>query len=266
MPAWASKQPVLVYVTERNGPAEIWAKAEGSDRPLVTARDFPPGTTKFFMGPVPSPQGDRVAYTRIDGADRIRLWLSAASGGSPAPMTNDESSEYPGSWSPDGNWFVYTRRKEGRRELAKVKTTGQAAPVLLKTDVPPARIPSWSPTGGWIAIGDDLFSPDGKRTRSLGQRGSPYYMFSADGKRVYGIRSEGQRNLLFSVDIDSGVETVIGDLGKDSRPASHTMPGIRFSLAPDGKSFVFGVGKTESNIWLLEGFAGRPGLFARFGL
>ena len=97
----------------------------------------------------------------------------------------------------------------------KVKTTGQATPIMLKADLMSGSIPSWSPAGDWIAYGQELISPDGKTTRPLGNKGSAHYMFSADGKLVYGIRRDGERNILFSVDIATGVEKVLGDLGKD---------------------------------------------------
>ncbi len=41
------------------------------------------------------------------------------------------------------------------------------------------------------------------------------------------------------------------DLGKDFRPASKLLPGIRFSLAPDGKSFVDS--KSRDDLWMLTG-------------
>jgi hypothetical protein len=148
----------------------------------------------------------------------------------------------------------------------KVKTTGQATPVVLKADTGASGIPSWSPTGEWIAYGDELISPDGKTTRPLGNHGSQHFMFSADGKLVYGIRSDGDRNLLFSLDVATGAEKIVGDLGADFRPGTFLGPGIRFSLAPDGKSFVYATGKTKSNLWLLEGFAPKTGLLARLGL
>jgi len=109
-----------------------------------------------------------------------------------------------------------------------------------------------------------LISPDGKTTRPLGNKGSQHYMFSADGKLVYGIRSADGRNILFSVDIATGVEKVLGDLGKDLSPSNNPGPSIRFSLAPDGKSFVYGVAKSKSNLWMLEGFEPKAGLLARF--
>lgn len=264
MPAWAANQPVLTYVTNRNGPGEIWIRSGKADRPVVTLRNFPPDTTKGFGAPALSPEADRIIYPRIE-ASTPRLWISAVAGGTPIPLTNEGSNEWPGSWSPDGRWFAYRGVSGGKVELIKVKTTGQATPITLKTDAGGLLVPSWSPTGEWIAFGNGLISPDGKITRPLGNHGSAYYMFSADGKLVYGIRPDGDRNLLFSVDIASGAEKVIGDLGVDSRPGSTLSPGIRFSLAPDGKSFVYSTGKTKTNLWLLEGFAPKTGLLARLG-
>ena len=261
MPDWAAKQAVLTYVTDRNGPEEIWVRSANIDRPVVTERDFPAGTTLRFMGPSLSPQGDRIVYKRL-GRDNSRLWISAASGGSLIALTDERAMEYPGSWSPDAVWFAYTRESGAALDLMKVKTSGQASPEVLKAGVGEG-IPSWSPSGEWIALGDELISPDGKSIRSLGRHGSRYYMFSADGRLVYGMRSEGSHNNLFSVDVASGLERIVGDLGAEFRPASPLTPGIRFSLAPDGKSFVYTIGRTSKNLWLLEGFGARSGIFRR---
>jgi hypothetical protein len=69
--------------------------------------------------------------------------------------------------------------------------------------------------------------------------------------------------MLFSLNIATGVEKALGDLGKDFAPSTNLSPGIRFSLAPDGKSFVYGAVKAKSNLWMLEGFETRGGLLAR---
>jgi Tol biopolymer transport system component len=109
MPAWALNQPVLTYVTNRNGPTEIWLQGQdGVSHPIVTARDFPAGTTRWFMSHALSPGADRVIYGRIGhsetaGSSRVHVWISSVSGGAPVPATNDTvSNEIPGSWSPDG--------------------------------------------------------------------------------------------------------------------------------------------------------------------
>jgi Tol biopolymer transport system component len=172
-----------------------------------------------------------------------------------------EGEEVSGSWSPDGNWFVYVVIRNSKAILMKVKTTGHAMPIALKADVAFAYgKPIWSPAGNWIACNQELISPDGKTTRSLGNNGNFRSMFSADGKLVYGIRSDGKRNILFSVDIATGAEKVLGDLGKDYSPATAS----NLSLAPDGKTFVYDVRKSKSNLWMLEGFEPKTGLLARF--
>jgi hypothetical protein len=45
--------------------------------------------------------------------------------------------------------------------------------------------------------------------------------------------------------------------GTDSslQPRSHIGPAIRFSVAPDGKSFAYAIAKPESSLWMLQGFA-----------
>jgi Tol biopolymer transport system component len=256
MPAWAAKRAFLTYVTFRNGPMEIWLQApDGTDRPLVTSRDFPPDTTQWFIAPALSPEADRVVYQRTDREGHSHLWMSAVSGGAPVQVTNDTAAvEVSGSWSSDGTWFVYLAFRNGKLDLLKVKTTGQATPILVKPGVQ-SNIPSWSPAGDSILCGNELLSPDGAVVRSLGGHHTRNYVFSQDGKLLYGLRGEGARELLFSVDVASGLEKVIGDVGKDFAPQDDFFPGLRFSLAPDGKSFAYAAGRIKNNLWLMEGWA-----------
>jgi Tol biopolymer transport system component len=270
MPSWAAHQPVLAFITDRNGPQEIWLHAaDNSDRPLVTARDFPGDRVQWFMGPALSPEGDRVVYNKIDLGGASRLWISAVAGGTPVQLTNSPASaEYPGSWSLDGSWFAYILIRDGKTNLAKVKATGQATPTIVKAEVEYDNncVPVWSPAGDWILLGETLYSPDGKTVRSLGEHRSEGYVFSHDGKLVYGLRPGDDGETLFTVDVVTGTEKIVGNVGKDYRPRSNLNPAMRFSLAPDGKSIAYGVGKFKDNLWMLEGFAVRAGFFKRLGL
>jgi len=223
MPAWAAKKPVLVYTTDRNGPQEIWIRgADGGDRPLVTARDFPPQTTQWYIAPALSPEADRVVYC-LGGT---HLWISSLSGGAPVRLTSDEASaEFPGSWSPDGSWFTYAAIRNGKKDLMKVKTSGQAAPVVVKSGIS-GEVPAWSPMGDWILAGLELISPDGVTVRKIADHGSANYGFSVDGKRLYGLRPDKERLLLFSVDVATDTEKLIGDAGKDFVPGSNLHRGF----------------------------------------
>jgi Tol biopolymer transport system component len=230
----------------------------------VMHSDFPTDTTQWFMGPAMSPDGDRVIYaavTRNVGA--VNLWISAVASRGAVRLTNATGMELPGAWSPDGNWFTYLQLLNGKTNLMKVKTTGQASPVVLHADLDDTTVPAWSPTGEWIAYGGKLISPDGATKRSIGDHHSPYYTFSSDGKLLYGIRTEQDRELLFSVDIATGAEKIMGDLGKEFKPGSNVNPAIRFSMAPDGKSFVYSANNFKQNLWMLEGFARERSLWSR---
>ncbi len=167
MPFWAAKTRSLVYLTDRNGPFEIWIRKGSEDRPAVTLHDFPADSTQWFMGPALSPDGDRIIYTRIEPGGLARLWISSVAGGAPLPLTNHiGTSEFPGAWSPDGNWYAYLQIYQGQVDLLKVKTTGQGTPVVLKKNIQDnGGLPAWSPNGDWIHVSDNgelLISPDGK--------------------------------------------------------------------------------------------------------
>jgi Tol biopolymer transport system component len=270
MPAYAARKPLLAYVTNRNGPPEIWLHStENGDRPLVTARDFPGSSVQWFLGPALSPEADRVVYTKLDlGGRDNRLWISAVAGGSPVPLTNDHATgESPGSWSLDGNWFAYIVFAGGKTNLMKVKTSGQATPMVVAADVSYDNnaVPVWSPSGDSILLGETLYAPDGKSSRSLGEHRSDGYAFAPDGQRLYGMRREGEDEMLFSVDVATGAESAIGKVGPDYRPRSNLNPATHFTLSPDGRSLVYGTGKFKQNLWMLEGFAQKKGLLARLG-
>ncbi len=269
MPAWAAAENALVYVTNRNGPEEIWLRQHGvADRPIVSTRAFPPDTTLGFMAPALSPRGDRVIYTRIERGGLARLWISAVAGGAPirAARDDDRVGDFAGTWSPDGAWFVYYGVRGDKQEVMKVQTTGEGVPVLLKAGVAETGdVPTWSPSGEWIQFANSLISSDGKTERSLPQRGQAYYAFSKDGKLLYGLRAENGKQLLFSIDIASGVERAIGS-ANTFEPRSPFSPSIRLSVAPDGKSLTYGTGVIRNSLWILEGFNPPDGLAARLRL
>ena len=260
-PAWAARQAKLIWVSDRSGSPEIWMRnLDGSDRPVVTTQDFPAGTATAFLNPALSPEGDRLVYGMIDNAGVIQLWVASLAGGSPARLTNSPPAiaEYASNWSPDGKEYVYLQASGGKANLTKVETSGNATPVVLRQDVDWSFLPDWSPTGEWITFEDNdgagLVSPDGKNLKRLGKLQAPYLTFSKDGKKLYGINMDKDHVELFSLDPTTLKMKVIKDLGKEWAPRDDLLPGVRFSMAPDGKSFVYAVSKTESDLWMLTGY------------
>jgi hypothetical protein len=53
-------------------------------------------------------------------------------------------------------------------------------------------------------------------------------VFAADGRFVYSIESNREHNLLFRTEVATNFETVVGDVGREFRPASDNGPAIGF--------------------------------------
>lgn len=265
MAAWAANANKLAYVTDRNGPMEVWIRLEdGSTRPAVTQENFPGSKTQFVMNPALSPDGTRLIFARQGPDGATRDWLMSLSEG--VPQRVDESApdtEYGGAWSPDGRRFVYLQLAEGQFHLYVANVGSAERSSDLHKDVW-ASLPDWSPTGEWITFHDksgwNLISSDGRAIKPLGKISTQYLAFSKDGKQLYGIREEHGKVTLFSLDIATRKTKDIRELGLDLAPASDYGPGIRFSLSPDGKSIAYGVADIRSSLWMLQGFQ-PPGLF-----
>jgi eukaryotic-like serine/threonine-protein kinase len=277
MAAWSSRADVLAWVTDRHGPFEIWVRSgSGPDRPAVTAAQFSDGGTHWLMDPTPSPDGQKLIFTRIDSDGVARLWMISLAGGSPIRVTSGQpSTQYAGAWSPDGSQFVFLEVNAGKTSLKTVRTNGDAAPTLLR-DNAYHGLPAWSPDGGWIAFADDkgwnVISPDGKTTKFLGALPTHSLVFSRDSKRLYGIEDaptygdsglfSGDRAILFSIDPATLEKKIIKDLGPDGIPRTNFAPGIRYTLTPDGQNLTYVTAKVRNDLWMLQGFR-QPGWFDR---
>ena len=256
-PAWSPVAPLLAYVTNRSGREEIWLRnaQEGSDRPLVTQRDFPDDDTLALWTLAVSPDGSRVAYARNSTKHLGRIWISLLSGGTPVAVTRSDEYELGPAWSPDGNWLTYLSTAGG---LMKVRVGGTEPPVVLRNDF--CRNPAqWSPDGKWIScpVGDGvlLLSPDGKQTRKVGTR-SFSVAWSSDSHQLYALsRGEGTKWLLDSIDVASGAERTISDLGSQYLFAGPKFSSCSLSLSNDHASLAASVINYQSDIWMLEGFA-----------
>jgi hypothetical protein len=265
--AWSANQPKLAWVTNRRGPWEMWIRLpDGSERPILTAPDFP-GGIEAFLNPSLSPDGEQIICVVSARGANLRIWISSVNGGLPVRLTNAPAGiEWGGSWSPDGSQFVYFQSMP-TNALMIVKTSGNATPSVLKKGIDGLYLPDWSPTGEWITYRNEkgwwLISPDGKSSKSLGKMETPYLIFSKNGKLLYGIQTgetEGniQRATLFSLDPVTLKQKVIRELGMELAPLSPNNPGIRFSVAPDGKSFIYPTSHYREDLWMLTGYR-QPG-------
>ena len=257
-PAWSPVAPLLAYVTNRSGPVEIWLRntRDGSDRPVVTQRDFAGDNTLSLMTLAVSPDGTRVAYTRNSDKHLGHIWISPLAGGAPVAIVGSDEFAFGPAWSPDGNWLTYFSSAGG---LMKVRVGASDPPIVLRNDQ--CRGPAqWSPDGQWIACaieegGVSLLSPDGKQTRHVGTRKS-WVAWSSDSRQLYALtRGDGAKWLLDSIDVSTGTERTISDLGSQYMFGGTTYGSFSLTLSNDHASLAAPVLDIQSDIWMLEGFA-----------
>ena len=259
-PAMAPDRTQYVFVSDRNGPVQIWLRSlQGQwERPLVTADQFGTEQTWALGAPSFSPDGQRIAYQRLGERTGYRIWISTvAAAGPPVQLAAGPFYQDAPSWSPDGTWIAFVQRvKEGRMALARAPVGGGATQILRDNVVGFSR-PDWSPDGRWLLCDTEeglvIVSPDGKDTRVISEDAWIAHGWASNGLRVYGLReSETPRHyMLVSMDIATGDETILkADLGVIP-PASQPIRG--FSRAGND-GFLTSISRARSDIWVLDGF------------
>ena len=261
-PAWSSDGNLLAYVTDRNGPQEIWLRSrERRDRALITQRDFGDDLTTMLSAPSISPDGRQIAYQR--NADKpiwpLRIWISLTDGGASTPLLPPAHEGYQSAptWSPDGAWIAYTELKDGQWMLARVRVGSGEGPVVLRTDGVPNATPHWSPRNDWITWetgqGFLLVSPDGTQERMLSDDQWLVHTWSKDGSAILGIKEteDRRRLLLVSLNPRTSEMRVVTDLGP-SLPVNNQVMG--FTLGGDGRTVATSmVRRLRGDLWLLDG-------------
>jgi Tol biopolymer transport system component/DNA-binding winged helix-turn-helix (wHTH) protein len=265
MPAWTASGRRLVYVADRNGEPEIWLREQDKgDRPLVTSRDFPPGTTEYFLAPEVSPDGTRVMYLRVEsdarGSTTAHLWMSSLTGGAPMRLRSGAANgERAGSWSPDGAWYAYQELTDGGLFLKRVRVSGTSEPETLATSGASPVVPVWSPDGRWILFDDNglkLAPADGGPTRELGVKDA-LCAFALTPELLYCIDDRSGASKLVERTFD-GVVRIVGSVSPEHRPAASVGPGLRLSLTPDGEGVTYAVGNRRAQLLLADGLAEVP--------
>ena len=273
-PSWSPDGTRFAYVTDRSGMQEIWVRnrLDGSEHPMPVPRAFGSPQFQTILDCAFSPDGSRVAY-RMETPDATEIWTSLLSGEAPARLWQDPAKAFQRgpSWSPDGNWIAYYSIRDGKPAVLKIRVgAGQPELVTYTSGPQPVR---WSPRGDWIAFRDGgalrLLSPDGKQERIVSPKSWETYGWSADGASLYGIAIRDHRLLLGHIDLASGQETRVADLGPV--PASLDYANFRsefpirgFSMHPNGKSFLTSIYRSRSQIYLLRDFDRRTRLLDWF--
>jgi len=270
--AWVPGSTKYVYLTNKNGEQElrIHSRADNSDR-LIVSIGTSGGTA--LAAPMPSPDGQRVAYEVWGvGGGFSSIWIAPVGGGAATKLTRPGATETGASWSPDGLSIACYHEEGGVTDLDLIRLGSTDPPRVLVRNIPGATIPAWSPDGRWIAyqtpavlkpaiVGLQLVSPDGARHRFLTTIPGRAFVWSQDGGSLYSARLNDARSAqVIAIDPVTGAVHVVSTLGTDFNFATRDTVGLRFTLAPDGQSFLGTVMRVRTDLWILEDFAPRGGI------
>jgi len=208
-----------------------------------------------------SPDGQWVAYsvrTKMLKEDKneSRLWMVAAKGGEPIPLTAEGVSSGHARWSPDGKYLAFmSARNGGKGQVWLLNRLGGEA-VKLTDAAQGVEDFEWSPEGGRLVLSlhdpkpEDAEAKDGEKAAPKPKTQPPYVIDRLQFKRDTIGYLDRRRSHLYVFDVEKKTTTQItsGDYD-DAQPA----------WSPDGKQIAFTSNRStpdpdatrDSNIWIV---------------
>jgi hypothetical protein len=165
------------------------------------------------------------------------------------------------AWSPDGNSIAGLMRRERPWQPAVVGVGADMEPHVVPGNLTCRTALEWSPTGEWLACeardGIQLFSPDGSTRHTLPGLNSTALVFARDGKTLYAVGMAGGSTFLKAIDVATGSVRDIAQYSDGLTISGGAAYRTRISLSPDGRSLATSAVRSQSDLWLLEGYP-RP--------
>ena len=141
-PAWSPNSNMFAFVSDRDGNAEIYVMADGTDPVRLTVN------VAEDTEPTWSPNGRKIAFTRNLGGGNTDIYVMSAGGSEPKRLTKKVASDEHSAWSPDGKRIVFASNREGDYEIYVMKARPEGRKNrprnLTKNDVFDVR-PDWQP-------------------------------------------------------------------------------------------------------------------------
>jgi len=228
-PTWFPEGATIAFVSDRTGTRSVWKVGQFRGGATLVLEDA--------EYPAISPDGTRIAFSRVDDSDQLRIWVASLENPSDATMlTTGEHGlwDHVGvSWSPDGRTLSYASQVN----LWVVSVDG-SAPRQLTRNRDGGTESAWSSDGrhvyfdswreGTLALWRVPSRGGEPRRMTQGTSYESEPSVSADGSRLaYSTGHPGAGAVL--VDLDSGQQTTIGRM----------IQVLFASISPDRSRMVF---------------------------
>lgn len=128
----------IIFVSDRSGMPQIYMmNADGSKPERLTDGGW-------CDGPVWSPLGDKIAYSRGDGSGHHDIIMQDLATGKKIQVTSDSGKNENPAFSPDGRFIAFSSTRKGRREIYIASMDGVVQRKL--SEIPgSSSTPSWEP-------------------------------------------------------------------------------------------------------------------------
>ena len=180
------------------------------------------GDVAGYLTPALSPDGGRLASSRMGPQNNVDVWVTDIAGGGNTRLTFDPGVDTSPVWSPDGKRIIFAANRGGRADLYEKNADGSGDErLLLKSDQD--KTPTdWSRDGRFL-----LFtSLDAKTRQDLwvlpldGDR-KPFVFLNTEAQEGFTQLSPDGRWIAYTASTSGNVEVFVRPFSPDSRsPAS----------------------------------------------
>ncbi len=139
---WSPRMDKLVYVLPSANARYLWIRDPNNDF-VDTEKNLAYGRLKYFDDPAWSPNGEWIAYTKVEGrTNDIYLFRVSSFGLEIKRLTNTTFDSYP-AWSSDSEWILFTSNRDGNHEIYIMSIQGtQQTNLTLSANVEEMQ-PAW---------------------------------------------------------------------------------------------------------------------------